>query len=176
MDSLVGGVVHFQVCHCLQHVAVASFASPALPLTPRHGAWQDLFMQELVLRKNWRSGTCKGWALLGHTRSVVSVSVRGSVLASGSLDKSIRLWDLRSGQILRILRGHQVSLLWGCYAAKCASTCTCSLTCFCACVPQRGVWALCFHGKNLLVSGSHDHTIKVSRLLMPFMKAGVGNS
>ena len=168
--------MHFQVCHCLQHVAAASFASPALPLTPRHGAWQDLFMQELVLRKNWRSGTCKGWALLGHTRSVVSVSVRGSVLASGSLDKSIRLWDLRSGQILRILRGHQVSLLWGCYVANCAGTCTCSLACFCACVPQRGVWALCFHGKNLLVSGSHDHTIKVSRLLMPFMKAGVGNS
>lgn len=82
----------------------------ALPLSPQNGAWRDLFMRELVLRKNWRSGTCWTWALPGHTRSVVSVSVRGSVLASGSLDRSIRLWDLRSGQVLRTLRGHQVGL------------------------------------------------------------------
>ena len=68
-------------------------------------------MQELALRRNWRDGTYRGQALHGHTRSVVSVSVKGSVLASGSLDKSIRLWDLRSGQVLRTLRGHQVRLL-----------------------------------------------------------------
>lgn len=133
----------------------------ALPLHPQKGAWQDLFMCELALRKNWRSGKGRSRALPGHTRSVVSVSVRGSVLASGSLDRSIRLWDLRSGQVLRVLHGHQVRLWWRCSAATPVCKCTHHLLCGCL-SPQRGVWALCFHGKNLLVSGSHDHTIKVS--------------
>ena len=130
----------------------------ALPLSPQNGAWRDLFMRELVLRKNWRSGTCWTWARPGHTRSVVSVSVRGSVLASGSLDRSIKLWDLRSGQVLRTLRGHQVGLQWVlCNPLQLLT----SLVAVSTCHAQRGVWALCFHGRNLLVSGSHDHTIKV---------------
>src|SRR5438067_5642286 len=31
----------------------------------------------------------------------------GSLLASGSEDKMIRLWDVQSGQCLNILRGHE---------------------------------------------------------------------
>ena len=38
------------------------------------------------------------------------------------------------------------------------------------------MWALCFHGKNLLVSGSHDHTIKVSVLSVTSMNLATDNS
>lgn len=105
------------ISECLtlpEHLLATSvpFACPALPLTlSQHGAWRELFMQELALRRNWRNGAYRCRALHGHTRSVVSVSVKGSMLASGSLDRSIKLWDLHSGQVLRTLRGHQVRLL-----------------------------------------------------------------
>jgi WD40 repeat protein len=46
--------------------------------------------------------------LTGHTRSIVSVkfSSDGALLASGSADKTVRLWDPETGEQLRVLEGH----------------------------------------------------------------------
>src|SRR5688572_16894338 len=46
--------------------------------------------------------------LRGHTSSVMSVafSPDGELLASGCRDKTIRLWDTRSGELQRTLTGH----------------------------------------------------------------------
>src|SRR5260370_36804234 len=46
--------------------------------------------------------------LKGHTKAVtcLAYSKDGKLLASGSNDRSVRLWDIASGQSLRSLRGH----------------------------------------------------------------------
>lgn len=52
--------------------------------------------------------------LEGHTRGVVSVkfSPDGSLLASASADKTVRLWNTQTGEAVRTLEGHeQVPLL-----------------------------------------------------------------
>ncbi len=51
--------------------------------------------------------------MLGHTGPVSSVafSPDGRMLASGSTDSTIRLWDVPSGQPLRTLRGHSGAVL-----------------------------------------------------------------
>jgi len=54
------------------------------------------------------------------------------MLASESEDKTIRLWDTNTGDLLRILEGHGDT--------------------------DRQV---AFDSKNLLASGSHDETIKL---------------
>jgi WD40 repeat protein len=46
--------------------------------------------------------------LQGHTESVTSVAVTADtrLIISGSADKTIRIWNLQSGECLRILEGH----------------------------------------------------------------------
>src|SRR5436305_13236043 len=73
--------------------------------------------------------------LRGHSRDIYRIawSPDGSMLASGSEDKTIRLWDGQTGQVVRTLQGHtqQVnSLAWS---------------------PDG----------SMLASGSHDKTIRL---------------
>ena len=58
-------------------------------------------------------------------------------LASGSADKTVRVWDIKTGQTLHVLKGH-----------------------------TKGIWCLEFFTQHLLVSGSFDSTIKVSDMLL----------
>ena len=46
--------------------------------------------------------------LTGHTRSIVSVkfSSAGALLASGAADKTVRIWNADTGDLIRVLEGH----------------------------------------------------------------------
>ena len=50
--------------------------------------------------------------LTGHTGYVWSLAIsQGGQLISGSSDKSIKVWDIRSGECLKTLKGHTSSVL-----------------------------------------------------------------
>ena len=53
-----------------------------------------------------------GLSLTGHNRRVYAVAVHpdGSQVATASEDQTVRLWDLRSGALLRTLEGHEESI------------------------------------------------------------------
>jgi WD40 repeat protein len=50
--------------------------------------------------------------LTGHTDSVLSIAISpdGETLTSGSADKTIKLWNLKTGDLLRSLIGHVYSV------------------------------------------------------------------
>lgn len=50
--------------------------------------------------------------LLGHTDSVssIAVSLNGRVIASASLDNTVRLWDTQTGNLIRVLNGHKTEV------------------------------------------------------------------
>jgi WD40 repeat protein len=65
--------------------------------------------------------------------SVFCVTFDYHRMATGSLDRTIKLWDIKTGNLLQTLRGH-----------------------------LKGVWCLLFFTDTLLVSGSYDCTLRVS--------------
>lgn len=46
----------------------------------------------------------------GHEAAILSISVSGDNLFSGSRDKTIRVWDLYTGENISIIRGHTASI------------------------------------------------------------------
>ncbi|KAJ5370787.1 uncharacterized protein N7496_006879 [Penicillium cataractarum] len=116
--------------------------SSGLLFTPRKAIIRKYFKEELpswVLRP---PDVEEAWSedlqsLEGHSFGVqvVSFCSKGRILASGSFDKTIRLWDTRTGALQQTLRGH-----------------------------SDGVSSLVFYPDNngrFLVSGSYDKTVRL---------------
>lgn len=72
--------------------------------------------------------------LTGHVSSIISFActLGNSLLASGSKDRSIRLWQLPEGKFIRLLEGH-----------------------------QKGVTSLAFSERQWIASGSEDRTVRL---------------
>ena len=70
--------------------------------------------------------------LKGHTKNLISVLVKDNLIISGSLDKTIRIWDIDSGCCLKTLEGH------------------------------RDYVKSIFVKDNLIISGSDDKTIRIT--------------
>ena len=67
---------------------------------------------------------------------MLSVTFNRTQLATGSRDRTIKLWNIASGRCVQTLTGH-----------------------------VKGVWSVLFYTDNLLVSGSYDSSIKVRMIL-----------
>lgn len=98
---------------------------------------QSLKLWDLNLRSLKQSTTSPILfrTLLGHSDRIFSVvySSDGQFLASSSADRTVKLWNPRTGKCLNTLLGH-----------------------------NSWVWAVAFHQDNkLLASASYDHTIKL---------------
>ena len=80
--------------------------------TPVNGLKQQTRKPEPLVTPEDFSWLCIR-TLTGHTSYVYSVVISpdGQMLASGSEDKTIKLWNLKTGDLLRTLTGHEDSVL-----------------------------------------------------------------
>ncbi|KAL9111217.1 MAG: hypothetical protein Q9227_004294 [Pyrenula ochraceoflavens] len=133
--------------------------------------WKDVYQDRFKVGLNWKYGRCSVKTFRGHDNGVMCLQFSESILATGSYDASIKIWDLNSAEEIRSLKGHRLGIrclqfdhtklisgsldqtikIWRLKDGECLSTLEGHV---------GGVIGLHFVG-NLLASASTDRTIKV---------------
>lgn len=143
--------------------------------------WKDVYSERMTIERNWRRNRFTVRTLKGHTDGVMCLQFSESlshpafpVLISGSYDRTVRVWNLETGEELQCMKGHtravralqfdEVKLItgsmdctikvWDWRRGKCIRTLN---------GHSEGVVCLNFD-TNVLASGSVDSTIKVWNL------------
>ncbi|XP_072177966.1 uncharacterized protein [Diadema setosum] len=100
--------------------------------------WKRVFAERYRLRRNWLKGLCTVRTFEGHTQGISCVQFDDTRIVSGSSDKTIKVWNIRTNSpwSVQTLVGHSGTV---------------------RCLHLEG---------NRLVSGSTDCTIKVWDLSM----------
>ncbi|KAJ9220023.1 hypothetical protein DTO207G8_5290 [Paecilomyces variotii] len=97
----------------------------------RYRPWKEVYKDRFKVGTNWKYGRCSVKVFKGHTNGVMCLQFEDNILATGSYDATIKIWDTDTGEELRTLRGH-----------------------------TSGIRCLQFDDTKL-ISGSIDRTIKV---------------
>ncbi|KAL1996179.1 hypothetical protein VTN49DRAFT_502 [Thermomyces lanuginosus] len=137
----------------------------------KYRPWKDVYRDRFMVGTNWKYGRCSVKIFKGHTNGVMCLQFEDNILATGSYDTTIKIWDTETGEELRTLRGHTSGVrclqfddtklisgsmdrtlkVWNWRTGECISTYT---------GHQGGVIGLHFDA-SILVSGSTDATVKV---------------
>ncbi|KAG0170023.1 hypothetical protein DFQ28_004966 [Apophysomyces sp. BC1034] len=135
--------------------------------------WKDVYSERLVVERNWRKNKSTNRVLKGHSAGVTCLQScdAQNILVTGSSDKTVMVWDLGTGEVLRTLKGHTRSVrtlqfdgtklvtgsmdhtlrIWNYHSGKCIRTLE---------GHTAGVIHLHFNSQ-ILASGSADHTVRV---------------
>ncbi|XP_078715319.1 uncharacterized protein LOC144933900 isoform X3 [Lampetra fluviatilis] len=135
--------------------------------------WRAAYWRAVRTRRNWDEGAYRQRLLLsGHVGTVTCVCVRGTSVASGGRDGTVRVWEAASGRCVAALSGHggpvrglgflcdgllvsgsrdRTLKIWNLRTGDCART---------LCGHEGPIWAVAV-GHELICSASHDRTVKV---------------
>ena len=116
----------------VETIDTSSYLTPS-PTQVLRRPWKDVYSERLIVERNWRNNKYNALSLRGHTDGVMCVQFCDilKIVITGSFDKTVRVWDLETGEPLRTLTGH-----------------------------SRGVRALQFDDAKL-VTGAMDNTLKI---------------
>jgi F-box/WD-40 domain protein MET30 len=142
-----------------------------IPASLRTQPWKKVFSERYKVEANWRRGRCTKTVFKGHTDGIMCLQFDDSILATGSYDSTIKIWDIKTGEEIRSLVEHTSGVralqfddtklisgsmdktlkIWNYRTGKCIST-----------LRGHTEGVVCLHfDSTLLVSGSVDTTIKV---------------
>lgn len=133
--------------------------------------WKDVYSERFKVESNWRRGRCTKKIFKGHSDGIMCLQFDDAILATGSYDSTVKIWDIETGKEIRTLAGHDSGVralmfderklisgsldktlkIWDWRTGKCLST-----------LPGHTGGVVCLHfNENLLASGSVDTTIKI---------------
>ncbi|KAL8774309.1 MAG: hypothetical protein Q9209_001060 [Squamulea sp. 1 TL-2023] len=138
---------------------------------PKFRPWKEVYKDRFKIGINWKHGRYSTKIFRGHSNGVMCLQFDDHVLATGSYDATIKLWEIETCEEIRTLKGHGSGIrclqfddtklisgsidrtikVWNWNTGECLSTYT---------GHSGGVIGLHFDSA-LLASGSMDKTVKV---------------
>ncbi|KAG9082659.1 hypothetical protein FS749_006671, partial [Ceratobasidium sp. UAMH 11750] len=75
--------------------------------------WPDLFRQRYCVARRWYFGAAKSSKLAGHLDSVycLELDAASDTIVTGSRDRTIKMWSVRTGELRETLVAHEGSVL-----------------------------------------------------------------
>lgn len=133
--------------------------------------WKDVYRDRFKVGYNWKTGRCSIRTFKGHDNGVTCLQFDHNILATGSYDTTIKIWNIETGEVLQTLRGHTSGVrtlqlddsklisgsfdktikIWNWQTGECLSTLQCH---------TDGVLSVHFVD-GTLASGSIDKTVKI---------------
>ncbi|CAE6488278.1 unnamed protein product [Rhizoctonia solani] len=102
-------------------ITPSSRRTSAEPVRPRTSSsqgeptlnWPDLFKQRHKIARKWYFGAAKSNKLAGHLDSVycLELDTAADTIVTGSRDRSIKIWSVRTGELKETLQAHEGSVL-----------------------------------------------------------------
>lgn len=77
---------------------------------PKFRPWKDVYKDRFKVGTNWKYGRYSLKIFKGHTNGVMCLQFDDNILATGSYDNTIKIWDIDSGECLRTLQGHTLGV------------------------------------------------------------------
>jgi F-box and WD-40 domain protein MET30 len=68
--------------------------------------WKAVYSERCKVEQNWRHGRYSVQILCGHDDGVMCLQPHDNMLATGSYDSTIRIWDLENMTTIKVLTGH----------------------------------------------------------------------
>ncbi|KAL6866997.1 WD40-repeat-containing domain protein [Trichoderma novae-zelandiae] len=133
--------------------------------------WKDVYRDRYKVGYNWKTGRCSIRTFKGHENGITCLQFDHNILATGSYDTTIKIWNVETGECIRTLRGHTSTVrtlqfddaklisgsfdktikIWNWHTGECISTLQ---------GHADGVLSIHFDGCKL-ASGSIDKTVKI---------------
>jgi WD40 repeat protein len=70
--------------------------------------WKNIYAEKYEIERNWKKGFFTIREFKGHSSSLCCLQINEKLgrLVTGSHDKTIRIWDIESGECIKVLEGH----------------------------------------------------------------------
>ncbi|KAL2213145.1 WD40 repeat-like protein [Sarocladium strictum] len=143
----------------------------SLEVERKYRPWKAVYRDRFKVGFNWKTGRCSIKTFKGHENGVTCLQFDHNIMATGSYDTTVKIWDIETGECLRTLRGHTGAVrtlqfdesklisgsfdktikIWNWHTGECLSTLQCH---------TDGVLSVHFDGCTL-ASGSVDNHVKI---------------
>ena len=77
---------------------------------PQRKPWKDVYRDRFRIGTNWKYFRCSVKNFRGHANGIMCLQFDDNIIASGSYDTTIKIWDIETGEEVRTLRGHSLGI------------------------------------------------------------------